>query len=379
MLALIIATLLMSSASLTAILGMRLSGSLRRFHPPKGYPLENDSPSVSVCIPARNEMHAMTKCLERVLASDYKKLEVVVFDDSSNDNTSIIIRSFAQAGVRFVAGTGLPEGWLGKNYALQVLAREASGTYVVFMDVDTTIAPSTVSRLVSYIRNENATMVSVIPERGDGWRLSVLFGHLRYFWELTVRGGRNPATSSALWMIDRHKLINDLGGVSPIKLTASPEAAIAAQLGPDGYRCLASETELGVTYEKKWSSQLETSRRLIYPKAGGTPAGAMIAALVLFLLNFPHAVFLSGFAVGWSALQIMAALVLMFGMGVYGLYTKRMWRHAWWFGALLWPYIVGQELLLLFASVTGYWRHTITWKGRPVSPSPLPYRIDLNS
>jgi hypothetical protein len=105
----------------------------------------------------------------------------------------------------------------------------------------------------------------------------------------------------------------------------------------------------------------------------------MKAACVLFLLNFPHAVFLSGFIVGWSGLQLVAALVLMLGMGVYGLYTKRMWRHAWWAGALLWPYIVGQELLLLAISVTGYMRHTITWKGRPVSPSPLPHRIDAKT
>jgi hypothetical protein len=372
MLLLTIATLLVLSALLTAALGMRLYGSLRRFQPDEEYSPVHDSPSVSVCIPARNEMHAMTRCLERVLASDYKKLEVVVFDDSSNDNTSIIIRSFAQAGVRFVAGTGLPEGWLGKNYALDVLAREASGTFVVFMDVDTFIERTTVSQLVAYVAREKAAMVSVIPQRGDGWRLSVLFGHLRYFWELTIRGGHRPAASSALWMIDRRKLLKDLGGLTPLRSTAAPEAAIANVLGANGYRCLVSEASLGVMYEKKWASQIETGRRLLYPKAGGTPAGAAVAALGLFLLNLPHAVFLSGLVAGWSVLHFAAGVTLLLGMAVYGLYTKRLWRRAWWVGALLWPYIVLQELLLLLASVTGYWRHTITWKGRPVSPSPLP-------
>ena len=39
-------------------------------------------PSVSVCIPARNETHAMSECLESVLASDYPKLEAIVLDDT---------------------------------------------------------------------------------------------------------------------------------------------------------------------------------------------------------------------------------------------------------------------------------------------------------
>src|SRR5690606_15885888 len=134
-----------------------------------------------------------------VLASDYKKLEILVFDDSSTDDTSRIIRSFAQAGVRFVAGTELPEGWLGKNHALDVLSKEASGTYVLFMDVDTVIAPTTIRRLVDDVVYGKKTMVTVIPERADGWRLSVLFGHLRYFWELSVNSVSRPATASALW------------------------------------------------------------------------------------------------------------------------------------------------------------------------------------
>ena len=43
---------------------------------------KGDLPTVSVCIPARNERHAMTACLEGVLASDYEKLEIIPADAS---------------------------------------------------------------------------------------------------------------------------------------------------------------------------------------------------------------------------------------------------------------------------------------------------------
>src|SRR5690606_12928997 len=119
--------------------GVRMRKTLKRALITSELSSSQEYPSVSICIPARNETHAMAECLERVLKSDYKKLEVLVFDDNSKDDTSAIIRSFAQAGVRFVAGTELPEGWLGKNHALDVLSKEASGTYVLFMAVDTII------------------------------------------------------------------------------------------------------------------------------------------------------------------------------------------------------------------------------------------------
>jgi hypothetical protein len=49
-----------------------------------------------------------------------------VFNDQSGDNTSFLIKSFAHAGVRFIDGSPLPEGWLGKNFAQHHLYRESS-------------------------------------------------------------------------------------------------------------------------------------------------------------------------------------------------------------------------------------------------------------
>ncbi len=364
--------LLLVSAWLEVWHGVRLYRSLKRFRFPTATPASDERPSVSVCIPARNETHAMAECLERVLASDYSKLEILVFDDSSDDDTSMIIRSFAQAGVRFVAGTELPEGWLGKNHALDVLAKEASGTYVLFMDVDTVIAPNTIRHLVDSMTSSEKTMLSVIPERADGWRASVLFGHLRYFWELSVSSPSRPATASALWMIRRSVLLEELGGMEAFRATAASEAAIATQLGPSRYQSLISGQEIEVMYEKKWLSQVETSKRLLYPRASGTKFGALVALSSLLMLNLPLPVLLSGFIFGWSYLQLVAGITLFVGMMVYGIYTHAMWRHVWWAGIFAWPIVVLQELILFINSLQGYYRHTITWKGRPVSPYPRP-------
>ncbi|MDN5274438.1 MAG: glycosyl transferase family protein [Candidatus Saccharibacteria bacterium] len=358
--------------TLLVFITFRLYRSLQLFRIRKNYTAAISAPSVSVCIPARNETHAMTQCLERVLASDYRKLEIIVYDDSSADDTSILVRSFAHAGVRFVAGGELPDGWLGKNHALEVLAREASGTYVVFMDVDTYITPTTISQMVGYIMTEDAEMVSVIPGRSDTGRGSVLFGHLRYFWELVFSTKAHPASSSSFWITKRHALLETIGGFANFKDAVAPESVLAGIVSASNYRCLVANATLGVTYEKKWSSQVETSYRLLYPKVGGVWWKGCLAIIGLLILNSPIVVLLSGFFIGWDLVHLMALWMLLAFMAMYAVYTSHVWRTNWWLGGFLWPIIIFQELILFGRSMYGYMRHTITWKGRPVTPNVLP-------
>jgi glycosyltransferase involved in cell wall biosynthesis len=359
---------------LMGVVGIRLRRALVSYKIKKNYTAALEAPSVSVCIPARNETHAMAQCLERVLASDYRKLEIIVFDDSSSDDTSILVRSFAHAGVRFVPGVELPEGWLGRNHALEVLAREASGTYVLFMDVDTNIQPATINQLVGHMMTENLVMTSVLPGRSDTWRASTLFGHLRYFWELILSRANAPAASSALWMINRHVLLDTLGGFTPHKNEVLPEEHIAAIIGPVGYHCLISNHTLGATYEKKWRSQVETSRRLLFPMMGGMWYGALAGVSILLLLNAPLILVIVGLAASAPALLAVGSVFVLSGMVTYGLYLRKIWPDRWWLGGLLWPYVILQELGLFIVSVWGYSRGTITWKGRPVTASPI--RVD---
>lgn len=347
------------------LLFLRLHSAFHRFRLKKSGSKTADLPSVTVCIPARNEMHAMTQCLEHVLASDYEKLEIVVYDDSSADDTSILIRSFAHEGVRFVPGAKLPDGWLGRNYALETLAQEASGTYVVFLDVDTLIQPTTISQLVNYAMNARLAMVSVLPQRADLWRMSVLFSTLRYFWQLVLTRKSSPAVSSSAWLIEREKFLS-AGGFAPHKAEVQPETHIAAALG-GAYATVVSNAALGVSFEKRWGSQIETSRRLLFPMVGGSWWQALLGIIALVFLNLPFYTILTSITIGWTIEHSIMTGISVVYMAVYGYYTHFMWRKAWWLGAFLFPVVVFQELIVFIQSCIGYARHSITWKGRPIT------------
>ncbi len=357
-----------------AVMSRQLYRAFKRSTPPaykSKQALESDLPSVTVCIPARNEAHALIDCLQGVINSDYEKLEIIVLDDVSGDDTSALIKSFASEGVRFVKGSALPSGWLGKNHALQGLLEEASGSYVLFMDVDTRLSPRAIEHMVRYTLSKRASMISVLPRREDGWRASVIASPLRYFWEIIFGRRLWPSTASNAWLIRREVLLKRFDGFKALKNAVQPEAKIAAELAQTNeYHFLIGSEAFGVGYEKKWRSQLTTSTRLLYPLLGNQVALAIIAGLDLLILLTPFALLfvivplwlISPFIALFTVLNALAFCVL------YGAYTRRVWRRGWLIGAVLWPLIVLQEAALIFASCIQYKRNTVTWKGRVIRP-----------
>jgi cellulose synthase/poly-beta-1,6-N-acetylglucosamine synthase-like glycosyltransferase len=79
-------------------------------------------PSVSVVVSARDEEAGVGQALRSVLDQDYSgQLEVLAVDDRSTDRTGDIIAGLAAkwpGKLEALRVDSLPNGWLGKNYAL---------------------------------------------------------------------------------------------------------------------------------------------------------------------------------------------------------------------------------------------------------------------
>lgn len=363
--------LLITSSIAAFILLARTLWSLRRFsYVPHELNLSSELPTISICIAARNETHALARCLERIINSDYKKLEILVLDDSSNDDTSLIIKSFAHAGVRFIPGKELPEGWLGKNHAYQTLIDEASGDFVMFLDVDTLIDESTVSQLVGYQAASGASMVSVLPRRNDGLRASAVFGTMRYYWELLLGSAASPPAASALWMVSAETLQQDGIGLRSYALSVRPERHLARQIKRIGtYRYIIGTKNLGVRYEKRLTSQYETAIRLYYPMNGRTLLRWLLASLYMMLLIVPLGLIV--FVIG-DPLKLLWSLGLIGLVAIsFGLFVRRTYGQvAWLLRVIAGPFLMIQELILLMVSYFKYRTNNVTWKGRRVTAQP---------
>lgn len=121
-------------------------------------------PLVSVIIPAWNEEVGILKTVRSVLNSTYHKIEIVVVNDGSTDNTHSIMRRFIltkqarerkpHVGVRYYKKENG-----GKGRALNYGIKKANGDIILTIDADSVVRPDAIERLVRYFADPKVDAV----------------------------------------------------------------------------------------------------------------------------------------------------------------------------------------------------------------------------
>lgn len=143
------------------------------FYPPlpgrrddrQGFSTEEDAPTVSILIPARNEERNIEGCVLSVLNQTYPHLNVIVVNDQSTDQTGELLDEMAANDERLsvVHGQELPDGWIGKGWALYQGYQEASGKWIVLLDADVRLEPWAVERVVEHAERKRVDFLNPFP------------------------------------------------------------------------------------------------------------------------------------------------------------------------------------------------------------------------
>lgn len=135
--------------------------------PLPGAKISGPVPFVSVLIPARNEEVNIETCLRSLQAQDYPAFEILVLDDNSTDNTAEIITRLAAKDKRIllINGEPLPEDWAGKPFACYQLAVKARGSWLLFVDADTTHSPDMLSSVIPLAVQLKPSLLSGFPRQ----------------------------------------------------------------------------------------------------------------------------------------------------------------------------------------------------------------------
>lgn len=133
---------------------------LPRLHP-------ENQPLVSVLIPARNEELTIGAVLGDLSGQPYENLEIIVYDDQSEDKTAEIVRTAATVDprIRLVNSTGLPEGWTGKNFACHSLGMAARGEYLLFLDADVRMGSHLIGNAIASAKKWSAGLITIFPRQ----------------------------------------------------------------------------------------------------------------------------------------------------------------------------------------------------------------------
>ncbi len=119
-------------------------------------------PLVSIVIPTYNRARWLRECVESALAQDYERLEVLVVDDGSTDETSEIIKGFTDPRLRYTKKehTGAPST---RNYGIRI----SRGDFILWLGSDDILTPGTARKQVEVF--QEVQDVDVVY--GDTWRI----------------------------------------------------------------------------------------------------------------------------------------------------------------------------------------------------------------
>lgn len=324
-------------------------------------------PTVSVCIPARNETADLPLCIESVLASTYPKLEIIVLDDCSHDKTPEIIKKYAHDGVRFVNGKEPREDWLAKNAAYDRLADEARGDILLFIGVDVRMQPNSITELVAQLDDDD--MLSILPQRASSSEGAFFIQPIRYWWELGLWrfSLASPAVLSTCWLI-RADALKRLGTFESVKKAVDPEAVFARSLKRvKKYAFLIANDTVGVQSAKSPRDQYVTALRKRYSQVRRRPETALLViAAELLLLLMPWLLLLITIINGFVTLPyvtIFTIVLLSFAnTDVYRLALRRFWL----LGFMSMPFLIITDVLLMLRSLYAYEFGKVVWKERNI-------------
>ena len=101
---------------------------------------------VSVVIPCYNHAHFLGEAIESVLAQTYPRLEIIVVDDGSRDNTAEVTARYPDVHYIYQQNQGLAAA---RNTGL----RASHGDILIFLDADDRLLPEAVGQGVTHLLN----------------------------------------------------------------------------------------------------------------------------------------------------------------------------------------------------------------------------------
>jgi chlorobactene glucosyltransferase len=207
---------------------------------------QNHTGRVSIIVPARNEEANIERML-RSLAGQRGVREILVVDDQSEDRTWEILEGLKAEMplLRVWHIDSLPEGWLGKTYAVTVAAREAAGDWLLFTDADTEHLPGSLAALLELAEQEGADLLSLSPGQvtPTWWEKAVIplvYVNLArlYRFEEVSKLGSAAAAANGQYLLIRREVYARVGGHQAIRHEILEDVELAKRVKGAGGKLL---------------------------------------------------------------------------------------------------------------------------------------------
>lgn len=342
-------------------------------------------PSLSIIVPARNEERQIETCVRSLLAQSYPHYEVIVVDDRSTDATAQILDHLASTDARLtiVRGQPLPEGWIGKPWALTQGVREARGEWLLFTDADTEHTPLGCASAVRYALARNLSFLSLLTtQRFETRAERVLLPTILFmiaFGIGSLEAINDPSRIDAAifngqYILCERRAFETIGGHERVRASVAEDYDLARIVKRDGhFRSMLVDAN-DLVYTRMYRSLREIWNgfsKNLYVGVQEHPLHAIGAALALASISplpeivLAQALFKRRYK---SALGMIAAICVSAGAAEVAMRRFRFPRGS---GAFF-PIGAAAMLAILANSAIQHRTGRVTWRGRNISDARTP-------
>jgi hypothetical protein len=337
----------------------------------------NFSTSVSAIVPARNEESTIAAAVSSLAAQPEIK-EIIVVNDQSSDTTAAELEQLSSRypQLRVLQTNVLPNGWVGKNYAVSLGAAQATGDWLLFTDADGVHLPGSTERALVDAAAAGAGLLSYSPEQEmhTWWERALIpfiYARLgqKFSYDVVNDPHSQAAAANGQYLLIRREDDDRIGGHSAVAGEVLEDVALARLAKQAGIQ-LHFASGFGIirvrmyrTFGAMWQGWTKN----LYPLVGGTSvaAGRELRSVVpwipllLLLLTQVH-----------LTLGVLGVVLLAGRHAAYAA-TLRRNRFPGWHAL----YYMAGVALYVAALLTSEWRYqrgSVAWKGReyPVSRDP---------
>ena len=315
-------------------------------------------PSLSLIVAARNEEQQIAAALRSLLECDYPALQIVAVDDRSDDATGSIMDRLAEEDSRLEVQhiTVLPDGWLGKNHALQVGASAAQGELLLFTDGDVVFGPQVLRSAVRTMLDRNVDHLSLTPGLVTGsFCERVLVTSFAFLFTIGCQLWLIPSRLPWFYMgvgafnLVRREVYQAIGGHATLRFDILDDVKLGKCIKQSGYRqcLLIAADQLWVRWQQSaWGVIRGLEKNAFAAADYSIIKAAMISLLICVISILPYLIPLT--VANSQSSGFLAAALLM--TASYGLHSSRCGS-----GCLVAPALIGGGLGMLIALWRSAW------------------------
>ena len=224
-----------------------------------------------------------------------------MLDDNSKDGTAAIVGEMAarDGRLRLFRGLPLPEDWAGKPFACHQLSQRARGSWLLFVDADTTHAPDMLRSVLALAMETKASLFSGFPRQVAASLPLKIVMPLMYFvimgwlpiWWLQRPGRARPSLAIGQFMLFPAAEYRRIGGHKVVQARIVEDVWLGIETSRRGGRHVVADlsTVVSCNMYRSLGEAWRGLGRSIYSITAMAPVGLLglvLAAYFFYVVPF---------------------------------------------------------------------------------------------